>query len=140
MANEEKNDQREVKMVEFKVSMYCNACERTVAKTISKFKGVETFATDMNKHKVVVTGCMDPQKLLEKLKKKTRKKVEIIEKEKEEAEEEKKEEKAPKENLSDNQENEEPKGVEGPPYFLDYCKEEVFMTFSDENPNACSVM
>lgn len=44
--------------------------------------GEETFIIDMNKDKVVVKGCMDPQELLEKLKKKTRKKVEIIGKKK----------------------------------------------------------
>ena len=34
--------------------------------------------TDMNKHKVVVTGKIDPQKVLKKLRKKTGKKVEIV--------------------------------------------------------------
>ncbi|BBG93238.1 Heavy metal transport/detoxification superfamily protein [Prunus dulcis] len=65
-------------VAEFSVSMHCNACERTVAKTLSKLKGVEKFTTDMNKHKVVVTGKMDPQKVLKKLRKKTGKKVEIV--------------------------------------------------------------
>lgn len=92
---------------------------------------METFTTDMNKHKVVVIGCIDPQKLVKKLKKKTGKRVEIIVK-KEEEEEEK--EKATKENY-DNQGND-----AGPPFFLDFCEEELLMSFSDENPNACSVM
>ncbi|CAL1397086.1 unnamed protein product [Linum trigynum] len=60
--------------------MHCNACERVVAKTISKFKGVEKFTTQMHKHKVVVTGRnLDPQKLLKKLRKKTgKKRAEIV--------------------------------------------------------------
>lgn len=40
--------------------------------------GVETFTTDMNSHKVVVTGRLDPKKLLKKLKKKTGKRVKIV--------------------------------------------------------------
>ncbi|KAL0855629.1 hypothetical protein Bca101_060782 [Brassica carinata] len=64
--------------VEFNVSMHCNECERKIARIISKFKGVETFTTDMNSHKVVVTGRLDPKKLLKKLKKKTGKRVKIV--------------------------------------------------------------
>ncbi|KAL6191043.1 hypothetical protein ACLB2K_037436 [Fragaria x ananassa] len=56
-----------VVVAEFKVSMHCNACERIVAKTLLKFKGVENFGTDMNNHKVVVTGKIDPEKVLKKL-------------------------------------------------------------------------
>ncbi|KAJ6904019.1 heavy metal-associated isoprenylated plant protein 19-like [Populus alba x Populus x berolinensis] len=53
MANEKKREELKVVIVEFRVSMHCNACERTI---------VETFTTE---------------KLLQKLKMKTRKKVEI---------------------------------------------------------------
>ena len=42
--------------------------------------GVEKFITNMNEHQVVVTGRIDPMKVLEKLKKKTGKKVEIVSK------------------------------------------------------------
>ncbi|KAL9363964.1 hypothetical protein Peur_041837 [Populus x canadensis] len=51
MANEKKREELKVVIVEFRVSMHCNACERTMAKIISKFKGVETFTADMDKHK-----------------------------------------------------------------------------------------
>ncbi|KAF3963094.1 hypothetical protein CMV_012478 [Castanea mollissima] len=115
-----------VVVVEFKVSMYCNACERTVAKAISKCKGVEKFTTDMKKHRVVVTGRIDPQKVLKKLKKKTGKKVEIIVK-KEDASKESNEGVS---KLDSNQ-----------PILFDCCNDdEWLMMFSDENPNACSIM
>ncbi|OVA17744.1 Peptidyl-prolyl cis-trans isomerase [Macleaya cordata] len=58
--------------------MHCRACERTVAKVISKCKGVETFSTDMMKHRVVVKGRFNPDMILKKLKKKTGKRVEVV--------------------------------------------------------------
>lgn len=76
---------------------------------------MEKFTTDMNKHEVVITGRIDPQKVLKKLKKKTGRRVEIIEKEKEES----------------------PKDLA----LSDCCKNnEVLMMFNDENPNACWIM
>ncbi|KDO74956.1 hypothetical protein CISIN_1g037689mg [Citrus sinensis] len=122
--------------------MYCNACERTVARAISKFKGVEKFTTDMNKHRVVVTGRIDPQKVLKKLKKKTGKKVEIVDNNNNNNNEE-----SPK-GCSNNEENEDTyralldKTKEDLAILFDCCKynDEVVMMFSDENPNACSIM
>ncbi|KAM5569120.1 heavy metal-associated isoprenylated plant protein 19 [Rosa sericea] len=130
MGKKKKNEQEtKVVVAEFKVSMHCNACERIVAKTLLKIKGVEKFATDMNNHKVVVTGKIDPEKVLKKLRKKTRKKVEIIDD---------KEEK-PKD-ASDEGYRARPLIVH--PLMFDCCKEsdQLLMMFSDENPNACSIM
>ncbi|KAF3607154.1 hypothetical protein DY000_02045045 [Brassica cretica] len=83
MTKEKKKDNVRYMNVEFNVSMHCNECDRKIARVISKFKGnhfhrVETFTTDMNSHKVVVTGRLDPKKLLKKLKKKTGKRVKIV--------------------------------------------------------------
>ncbi|XP_052188915.1 heavy metal-associated isoprenylated plant protein 19 [Diospyros lotus] len=78
MADQSEGEEDEVVVVEFKVSMYCNSCERTVAKAISKIKGVEKFSTDMVRHRVVVTGTMNPEKVVRKLKKKTGKRVEVV--------------------------------------------------------------
>ncbi|XP_048129725.1 heavy metal-associated isoprenylated plant protein 19 isoform X1 [Rhodamnia argentea] len=189
-----KKEEPKVVVVEFRVSMHCNACERTVARTISKIKGlslssfslfcnknlkmglvdlrtfvlhetcrsdvvtmengrffmcacftinvgVETFSTDMNQHKVVVTGRIDPKKVLKKLKKKTGKKVEILEN---------KEDRANEEGANDDGEGKEgskamvaeEQNVIIHPSMLGYCcvENEVLMMFSDENPNACSIM
>ncbi|CDY09257.1 BnaC03g62870D [Brassica napus] len=48
MTKEKKKDNVRYMNVEFNVSMHCNECERKIARVISKFKGVETFTTDMN--------------------------------------------------------------------------------------------
>lgn len=83
---------------------------------------MEKFTTDMNKHKVVVTGKMDPQKVLKKLRKKTGKKVEIV---------------VDKEEKPNDASDE---GNLAKPFF-DCCKEtDILMMFSDENPNACCMM
>ncbi|XP_029129009.1 heavy metal-associated isoprenylated plant protein 19-like [Cajanus cajan] len=126
--NKVQNTVAKVIIVEFKVSMYCNACERTVAKVISKCKGVEKFITDMNKHRVVVTGRIDPKEVLKKLKKKTGKKVEIIPNKDEEPREES---------------HERDQLVLMHQFQLenDCCmKTQTMMMFSDENPNACALM
>ncbi|XP_012452924.2 heavy metal-associated isoprenylated plant protein 19 [Gossypium raimondii] len=121
MENEKRKDDKEVNVAEFKVSMNCNACERTVAKVIAKLKGVEKFTTDMNKNKVVVTGKIDPQKVLEKLRKKTGNKVEIVGKVEE-------------------KENEKANDISIQYSNSSLLENEAFMMFSDENPNACSIM
>ncbi|XP_027368675.1 heavy metal-associated isoprenylated plant protein 19 [Abrus precatorius] len=121
-------EQNKVIVVEFKVSMHCNACERTVAKAISKCKGVEKFITDMNKHRVVVTGRIDPKKVLKKIKKKTGKRVEIV---------------SNKDEESNDETHESDKLVLMHQFVLqnDCCiKTETLMMFSDENPNACALM
>ncbi|XP_025631156.2 heavy metal-associated isoprenylated plant protein 19-like [Arachis hypogaea] len=110
--------------------MYCNACERTVAKAISKCKGVEKFVTDMNEHRVVVTGRIDPNKVLKKIKKKSGKKVEIVENKDEDS--------------NDGFNNERDSIVLVPPCYVfeKYCciSTETLMMFNDENPHACALM
>ncbi|CAL0307242.1 unnamed protein product [Lupinus luteus] len=130
MGKDKKVDEIKLVTVEFKVSMHCNACERSIAKTISKFKGVEKFVTDMNKHMAVVTGRFDPNKMLKKLKKKgKKKKVEIVSI---------KEEEKPKD-----ESHESDKLILMQPIIVenDCCiNTETLMLFSDENPNACALM
>ncbi|XP_027919217.1 heavy metal-associated isoprenylated plant protein 19 [Vigna unguiculata] len=122
-------EQNKLITVEYKVAMYCNECERIVAKTIIKCKGVEKFITDMNKNRVVVTGRIDPMKVKKKLKKKTGKRVEIVcNKDEEEAKDES---------------HESDKLVVMYQFALenDCCVEtEAMMIFSDENPHACALM
>lgn len=82
----------------------------------------------MKKHKVVVMGRFDPRKVVKKLKKKTGKKVEIVENK----------EKTP---TASNGQDLVPEQVVSDPPMFDYCKEtQLLMMFSDENPNACSIM
>ncbi|XP_019436048.1 PREDICTED: heavy metal-associated isoprenylated plant protein 19-like [Lupinus angustifolius] len=128
MGKDKKVEHIKLVTVDFKISMHCNACERTIAKAISKFKGVEKFVTDMNKHMAMVTGRFDPNKMLKKLKKKS-KKVEIVSI---------KEEEKPKD-----ESHECDKLILMQPIIVenDCCiKTETLMMFSDENPNACALM
>ncbi|PIA31020.1 hypothetical protein AQUCO_05300092v1 [Aquilegia coerulea] len=117
-------NKRATVVVEYKISMYCKACERTIAQVISKFKGVETFTTDMIKHRVTVKGRIPPEKLLKKLKKETGKKVEIVVPSD-----------ASKSNAGDNDKRE-----STPVLFDERGESPLFTMFSDENPNACSIM
>ncbi|XP_022761197.1 heavy metal-associated isoprenylated plant protein 19 [Durio zibethinus] len=128
MENEKEKDDEKAIVAEYKVSMHCNACERTVAKAISKLKGVEKFMTDMNKHKVIIIGNFDPQKVSKKLRKKTGKKVEILIKEKQEE--------TPKDTTNEISET----YVNSLPLDCCFIENEALMMFSDENPNACSIM
>ncbi|XP_066343565.1 copper transport protein ATX1-like isoform X1 [Miscanthus floridulus] len=64
--------------IEMKVYMHCDACERKVRRTISKVEGVETIEVDREENKVTVTGDFEPEKVVKKIKKKTRKKAEIL--------------------------------------------------------------
>ncbi|KAI3469493.1 hypothetical protein Pfo_026156 [Paulownia fortunei] len=128
MAGKKKNKEQKVVVAEYKVSMHCNACERSVAKAISKMKGVEKFMTDMTNNKVVVTGRIDPQKVLKKLKKKTGKRVELVVEDKDAKDGE-------KEGIEDTAEQ-----VTDSWLLHYYGDSEIHMMFNDENANACSIM
>ncbi|KAK7387848.1 hypothetical protein VNO78_22644 [Psophocarpus tetragonolobus] len=125
MGKNKKVEQNKVIVVKYKVSMYCNACERSVAKALSKCEGVEKFITDMKKHRVEVTGRIDPLKVLKKLKKKTGKRVEIVyKKDKDEVDQ------CDKLFITHQF-----------PLQNDCCiKTHAIMMFSDDNPHACVVM
>lgn len=84
----------------------------------------------MNNHKVTITGKIDPQKVVKKLRKKTGKKVEyvVVEDKKEETPKEK-----TKEILN-------PSVNSLPLEYSCFIENEALMMFSDENPNACSIM
>ncbi|PQP96272.1 heavy metal-associated isoprenylated plant protein 3-like [Prunus yedoensis var. nudiflora] len=129
------------------VRMHCEACAQLLQKRIRKIKGVESVATDVANDQVVVKGVVDPAKLAEEVYKKTRKQVSIV-KEEEKKEEEKKEEEKKE---GEKKEGEEDKGSEDnkvdikrteywpTKFYSDYSYPSP-QIFSDENPNACSVM
>ena len=83
--------------------------------------------TDRRKHKATVTGTINPEKILKKLKKKTGKRVEIMVTEEE----------------KDDESSDDDESVDSRVASLICwdCKEcAVFEMFSEENANACSVM
>ncbi|XP_055827387.1 heavy metal-associated isoprenylated plant protein 19-like [Solanum dulcamara] len=133
MGEKKKKKPDEVVEAEFKISMYCQGCEKQIAKIISKIKGVEEFMTDMNKHRVVVKGRINADKVLKKLKKKTGKKVEMVTKKEDNK-------KKSEEKEGDLQLKQNPREI-ADALIIGYCGDSMLYTmFSDENANACSIM
>ncbi|XP_038986883.1 heavy metal-associated isoprenylated plant protein 7-like isoform X2 [Phoenix dactylifera] len=85
-----------------RVYMHCEGCSRKVKRCLQGFEGVEEVKTDCRNYKVVVKGkkaAEDPLKVVERVQKKTGRKVELLTPlppPKPEKEEEKKEEEKPK--------------------------------------------
>ncbi|KAJ0724961.1 putative protein kinase RLK-Pelle-CrRLK1L-1 family [Helianthus annuus] len=62
-----------------KTFMHCEDCARLVRQSLKGFEGVEDVFTDCETHKVVVRGeKADPFKVLERVKKKSNRKVELL--------------------------------------------------------------
>lgn len=83
--------------VELNVNMHCQACADQLKKKILKMKGVQTTVTEYTTGKVIVTGTMDEEKLVDYVYRRTKKQARIVpqpdpEPEKSAAEEDKKEE------------------------------------------------
>ncbi|KAL0348783.1 UNVERIFIED_CONTAM: Heavy metal-associated isoprenylated plant protein 19 [Sesamum angustifolium] len=128
LINNGKNSTQQVVVAQYKLSMHCNGCERIVVETVSNIKGVEKFVTDINNHKVVVTGRIDPQKVLKKLRKKTGKSVELVV-----------EDKDGKDGEGKVMENDREQTMDS--WLVHYYGDgETHMIFNDENVNACSIM
>ncbi|XP_009394312.2 heavy metal-associated isoprenylated plant protein 7-like [Musa acuminata AAA Group] len=133
-----------------KVRMHCERCAQVLQKRIKKMDGVESVATDLASSQVIVTGFIDPETLAANVHRRTRKQASIVpEEEKKEEEGEKKDDNGDKEKMRE--EEEEKKEEEGMkddiskyeywPSSRDYVEYAYTpQTFSDENPNACSVM
>ena len=143
--------------IELKVYMHCKACEKSVLKTLRKYKGevfvyqskvrifqiiienffvlgVEEVRTDMEEHKAVVTGQIDPAKILKELKKKTGKRAQVIGKVEDAVGNETTEMNSMPD---DNVERDDIAVNEG---FNELNQVINFDVFSDENPNGCSIM
>ncbi|XP_031490503.1 heavy metal-associated isoprenylated plant protein 7-like [Nymphaea colorata] len=154
---EEKKEEPVVVTVVLTVRMHCESCAQVVQRRIHKMKGVESVETDLKNDKVIVKGVVDPEKLVEYIYRQTRKQATIVPPPPPPPEEEKKEEEAKKEEKEEGEkkEGEEGKGEEELkseakkseywPYWpppRHYYAEQAYapQIFSDENPNACSVM
>nr|XP_043606085.1 heavy metal-associated isoprenylated plant protein 7-like [Erigeron canadensis] len=65
--------------VVLRVFMHCEGCARKVRRCLKGFDGVEDVSTDCKTHKVVVKGDkVDPMKVLERVQKKSHRKVELL--------------------------------------------------------------
>ncbi|KAL0701432.1 hypothetical protein Bca4012_057554 [Brassica carinata] len=72
-----KRRKRKVKQtVNIKVKMDCDGCERRVKKAVSSMKGVETVELNRKIHKVTVSGYVEPKKVLKRVER-TGKKAEM---------------------------------------------------------------
>ncbi|XAR64371.1 hypothetical protein NMG60_11024679 [Bertholletia excelsa] len=127
---EEKKEEPKVVEVVLKIFMHCDGCAKDIKRCIHKMNGVYTVEPDMKSSQVTVRGAFEPTKLVEYVNKKTGKHVAIV---KQMPLEKKEDEKCKK----CQQEREEKwEYYEIHPPGLVYAPQ----IFSDENPNACSVM
>ncbi|KAJ6800169.1 heavy metal-associated isoprenylated plant protein 7-like isoform X1 [Iris pallida] len=148
---EEKKEEPKPITVVLKVRMHCEKCAQVLQKRIKKMDGVETVVTDLSNDQIIVTGLIDPIKLVENVYQRTRRQASIVQDEEKKEEENKDEEKNAKKPEEEKKE-EEAKGEEdktmeamkmeywGPRYQIEYAYDYPPQAFSDENPNACSIM
>nr|CAD1837986.1 unnamed protein product [Ananas comosus var. bracteatus] len=147
-AEEEKKEEPKAITVILKVRMHCEACSQVLQKRIRKMEGVESVVTDLSNDQVIVKGIIDPGVLVENVYRRTRKQASIVQDEEKKEEEKKPEEEEKKGENKEEKEEEKKEGEEGDeakkyeywPYrdHVEYAY--TPQVFSDENPNACSVM
>ncbi|KAL2527571.1 Heavy metal transport/detoxification superfamily protein [Abeliophyllum distichum] len=93
----------ELTTVELNVNMHCLACAQQLKRKILKLKGVQTAETEFSSGKVMVTGIMDADKLVEYVYRSTKKQAKIVP----QPPEEKKEEEKPAEEAKQEEKREE---------------------------------
>ncbi|WCJ27569.1 Heavy metal transport/detoxification superfamily protein [Euphorbia peplus] len=64
--------------VELNVNMHCEACAEQLKRKILQMRGVEKAVTELSTGKVIVTGTMDGEKLVEYVYRRTRKQARIV--------------------------------------------------------------
>ncbi|XP_010467978.1 PREDICTED: heavy metal-associated isoprenylated plant protein 3-like [Camelina sativa] len=124
----------QIKTVILKMNMHCEGCVNEIKKGIGKIKGVQTVEPDRAKSTVVVRGDMDPQKLVEKIKKKLGKHAELASQTTEKSKENNN-----NKNTNKNQDSDGNKIFSYPPQ---YSSQHAYPSqlFSDENVHSCSIM
>lgn len=68
---------KQFQIVEIKVRMDCEGCERKVKDAVQGMKDVTEVLVERKKNKLTVTGYVDPGKVLKRVARKTGKKAEI---------------------------------------------------------------
>nr|KJB22437.1 hypothetical protein B456_004G049500 [Gossypium raimondii] len=128
-----------------KVHLHCDKCEQDLRNKLLKHKDIYSVKSDVKAQTLTVEGIMEPEKLLSYIKKKVHKHAEMISSKTMEAKEEKKEivkVEAKKEEVKVVGESSENKIVKSTdasaPYFVHYVY--APQLFSDENPNACTII
>ncbi|XP_065859480.1 heavy metal-associated isoprenylated plant protein 4 isoform X2 [Euphorbia lathyris] len=141
----EKKVVKEIKQVSsttVKVHMHCDKCENDLRTRLLKHKGIYSVKTDMKTQHLTVEGTIESEKLLAYIRKKVHKKAEIlaskIHKKEEKKEEPKKAEVKSIVKVSETKEFKTVEKVELGNYFIHHVY--APQLFSDENPNACTIM
>ncbi|XP_038983554.1 heavy metal-associated isoprenylated plant protein 7-like [Phoenix dactylifera] len=149
---EEKKEEPKAITVVLKVRMHCGKCAQVLQKRIKKMDGVESVVTDLPNDQIIVKGIIDPVKLVKNVYKRTRRQASIVQdeekKDEEKKEEEKKEEEEKKgegEKKEEEENTEDDKKIDAKKYeywpsrfYVEYAYPPQI--FSDENPNACTLM
>ncbi|KAI3863238.1 hypothetical protein MKX03_011661 [Papaver bracteatum] len=68
---------KELQTVEIKVKIDCEGCERKIRRSVEGMKGVSSIDIDPKQHKLTVTGYVEPRKVLSRVIRRTGKKAEI---------------------------------------------------------------
>ncbi|ERN03997.1 heavy metal-associated isoprenylated plant protein 3 isoform X2 [Amborella trichopoda] len=142
---EQKQKKEQVKTVVLKIRLHCQGCVQQIKKTVSKIKGVDSVDLDLQKDNVTVKGTMEAASLEAELRKRLKRAVEIVDpKKKDEGKEGKAKNKkgemgeGEKDNNAPKDGNAPKKDEKVPAYVIEYIHPPQL--FSDENPNACSIM
>ncbi|PIA39903.1 hypothetical protein AQUCO_02600391v1 [Aquilegia coerulea] len=132
-----------------KLPMHCAKCEHDLKKMMLKHKGVHGVKSDLKAQTLVIEGTVEPPKLVKYIHKRVRKHAEIVVKKPDEKKPVEKKEIVKEVDVkivetSKITDKGEEKKIEVKfkettnPYFIHYVY--APQLFSDENPNACSIM
>ncbi|KAL2461004.1 Heavy metal transport/detoxification superfamily protein [Abeliophyllum distichum] len=139
--------QETIKTWTIKTYLHCDECEREVKRRLLMHKGIHNVKTDIKAQTIWVEGVIESEKLITYMRKRVHKYAEIIpqkEKKVEKIEEKKETVKVKEKDGEKIVEYKEVQKVEAKikegevPYFIHYVY--APQLFSDENPNACSIM
>ncbi|XP_038970862.1 heavy metal-associated isoprenylated plant protein 3 [Phoenix dactylifera] len=155
-SDDKKSKEPVVTTVVLKIRLHCDGCIERITKRIRKIKGVQQVTADAQKDLVTVKGTMDAKALPEVLKEKLKRAVEVVPPKKDDGGEKKDKGGEKKDKGGDKKEKGEGGGgggkvdggkeaaanrmeyYAGYPYSFEMVH--APQLFSDENPNACSVM
>ncbi|KAF7848674.1 hypothetical protein BT93_L1752 [Corymbia citriodora subsp. variegata] len=76
--NQKKNEKERSSTLVLRTRLHCDDCIQRIQRCISKFKGVESVATDASKDQVSVIGVVDTKELVSYLKDKIKRNVEVV--------------------------------------------------------------
>ncbi|XP_042014864.1 heavy metal-associated isoprenylated plant protein 3-like isoform X2 [Salvia splendens] len=152
--NAEKSDYKEppVTTAQLKVHLHCEGCIQKIRKIIVKTKGYRDMQIDKQKEMVTVTGALDMKALAEVLKKHLKREVQIVAAKKETEKKESENGKGGAEKGNGGLKAEKMEGNNKMHFQVGYPYPDPFYNpyaygsthapqlFSDENPNACSLM